>query len=229
MNFEDKKKNVRKAIGANIKKYREQKNLTKAEFAKQLSQITNKEIARPSITGWENGDYSPELALFYDIAKVLSVNINDLLENTNYQSNVEPIQISHNVVKIPVYGTIPAGTPTEMIDDSFIEDYEEIDADLLRGGNKYFGLIVKGSSMYPEFKDGDVLIIKQTPDCENGDYCAVSINCTECTFKKIIKDKNGIVLQPINSAYSPQFFSNEEINDLPISILGKVIEVRRKF
>ena len=151
------------------------------------------------------------------------------LLNNEIEENVKGTVISHNVVKIPVYGTIPAGVPTEMIEETYIEDYEEIDADWLRGGNQYFGLIVKGDSMYPEFRSGDVLIIKKSPDCESGDYCAVSINCTECTFKKVIKEQNGIVLQPLNSAYTPQFFSNEQIETLPITILGKVVEVRRTY
>ena len=151
---------------------------------------------------------------------------NSQLTNT---SNVEKAHISHNVVKIPVYGSIPAGVPTEMIDESFIEDFEEIDADMLRGGNSYFGLVVKGDSMFPEFRNGDVLILKQSPDCESGDYCAVSINCTESTFKKVIKEPNGIVLQPLNPAFTPQFFTNEQIENLPITILGVVVEVRRKY
>ena len=74
-----------------------------------------------------------------------------------------------------------------MIDESYIEDFEEINENMLRGGNEYFGLKVKGDSMSPEFRDGDTLIIKKQDTCENGEFCAVSINHTECTFKKVIK------------------------------------------
>ena len=133
------------------------------------------------------------------------------------------------IVKIPVYGYIPAGIPTEMIDTSFIEDYEEISEDLCKGGKEYFGLKVKGNSMFPEFRDGDTIIFRKQDDCENNDYCAVSINHTESTFKKVIKKESGITLLPLNPEFEPMFFTNQEIEELPITILGVIKEVRRSY
>lgn len=141
--------------------------------------------------------------------------------------NIASVNLGKNFVKIPVYGEIPAGIPIEMVDQSYIEDHEDINADLLKGGNKYFALKVKGDSMLPKFENGDVLILQQQPDCNSGDFCAISINCTECTFKKVIKHSNGITLQPLNPAFEPLFFSNKEIAELPITILGVVKEIRR--
>lgn len=143
------------------------------------------------------------------------------------QTNVSTADLGSTHVRIPVYGEIPAGIPIEMVDQSYIEDYEDINADLLKDGSQYFCLRVKGESMMPKFENGDVLILKQQPDCNSGDYCAVSINCTECTFKKVIKHDNGITLQPLNPAFEPIFFSNKEIEELPITILGVVKEIRR--
>ena len=143
------------------------------------------------------------------------------------QTNVASTDLGSSHVRIPVYGEIPAGIPIEMVDQSFIEDYEDIDARWTKDGSKYFCLKVKGQSMMPKFEDGDVLILRQQPDCNSGDYCAVSINCTECTFKKVIKHDNGITLQPLNPAFEPMFFSNKEIAEKPITILGVVKEIRR--
>ena len=39
--------------------------------------------------------------------------------------------------------------------------------------------------------NGDTLIMKKQDDCDNGEFCAVSINHTECTFKKVIKKSLG--------------------------------------
>ena len=144
-------------------------------------------------------------------------------------SNVEALHLNRNVIKVPIYGEIPAGVPVEMIEDDFIEEYEDVDADLARGGKILFGLKIKGDSMYPEFRNGDNVIFQKVDTCENGDYCAVSINGTECTFKKVIRKENGITLMPLNSAYEPMFYTNQEIAELPISILGVVIEVRRTY
>lgn len=143
------------------------------------------------------------------------------------QSNISSADLGTAHVRIPVYGEIPAGIPIEMVDQSFIEDYEDINAEWVKDGSQYFCLRVRGESMMPKFENGDVLILKQQPDCNSGDYCAVSINCTECTFKKVIKHDNGITLQPLNPAFEPMFFSNKEIAELPITILGVVKEIRR--
>ena len=125
-----------------------------------------------------------------------------------------------------VYGTIPAGIPMECIED--IIDTEEISADMLRGNKQYFGLKIKGNSMYPDYLDGDTIILEKTDDCESGDECCVMINGSDGTFKKVIKNENGIILQPLNSEYQPMFYTNEQIKSLPVRIIGKVVELRRK-
>lgn len=58
-------------------------------------------------------------------------------------------------------------------------------------------------------------------------YC--SCNGNEATVKKIKKTSAGIMLIPFNSTYETKFYSNDEIISLPVLIIGKVIEIRRKF
>lgn len=130
-----------------------------------------------------------------------------------------------NLIKI--YGKIPAGIPFEMITD--IIGTEEIDIEMLKGGKKYFGLQVSGDSMFPTYLDKDILICEQTNDTESGKDCIVTINGNDATFKKIIKKENGVVLQPINPNYEPMFYTNDEIEKLPIRIIGVVREIRRKI
>ena len=44
------------------------------------------------------------------------------------------------------------------------------------------------------------------------------------------KDDHGIVLIGDNAlAFSPKFYSNDEVASLPIKIVGKVVELRRSF
>ena len=125
-----------------------------------------------------------------------------------------------------VYGTIPAGIPMECIED--IIDTEEISSDMLKGGKQYFGLKIKGDSMEPDYLDGDVIIFEKVDDCENGDDCVVMCNGNEGTFKRVRKNENGITLQPLNPKYEPKTYSNEEIENLPVKIIGVYEELRRK-
>ena len=114
----------------------------------------------------------------------------------------------------------------ECIED--IIDTEEIPVDMLKGGKQYFGLKVKGDSMEPEYLDGDTLILLKQEDCESGDDFVVMVNGNDGTFKRVFKNENGIILQPLNPTYSPMVYSNEEIEKLPVRILGVVEEIRRK-
>ena len=83
--------------------------------------------------------------------------------------------------------------------------------------------------MEPRILDGDVVIVRQQEDVESGDIGIVSINGDDATCKRIRKYREGIELIPNNPAYPPQFFSNQEILEKPVRILGKVIELRGKF
>lgn len=205
-----------------LKELRQKFGLTQNKLAEKLG------LSRSTIAMYETNGSEPDLETINSIASFFNVSVDYLMgREQKVDNNVRGVQLERSVVKVPVYGTIPAGVPIEMIADTYIEDEEEIPADWLKGGNRYFCLKVKGESMMPKFEDGDTLILKQQDDCNGGDYCAVSINCTECTFKKVIKHENGITLQPLNPAYEPMFFSNKEIIEKPITILGVVKEIRR--
>ena len=202
-----------------LKFLRKNNNLTMKELGRCLN------VAESTISLYESGQREPDYQTLKKIANLFNVSIDYLLG----RENTEPLELNRNVIKVPVFGCIPAGIPVDMIEDTLIEDYEEIDAKLARGGGRFFGLKVKGNSMYPEFKNGDTIIFKQQDNCESGQFCAVSINHTECTFKKVLKKESGITLMPLNPDYEPLFFTNDEIKSLPITILGVVKEVRRTY
>lgn len=166
---------------------------------------------------WYNGNIYPRIDKIELLARYFGIEKSDLIEEHKNTS-------ASNV--ICVYGTIPAGIPMECIED--VLDTEEISESMLKGGKQYFGLRVKGDSMFPEYLDGDTLIIQKTDDCENGDDCIIMVNGNDGTFKRVFKNENGIVLQPLNPAYAPMVYNNEQILSLPVKILGVVVEIRRK-
>lgn len=130
-------------------------------------------------------------------------------------------------VKIPVLGTIAAGIPIEAIED--VLDYEEIDPDLARTGD-FFALQIHGASMEPVLYEDDIVIVRKQTTVDTGDIAIVLINGDEATVKKIRREPRGVMLIGYNAAvYEPHFYTNDEIESLPVQILGKVIELRRKF
>ena len=124
--------------------------------------------------------------------------------------------------------TYQHGIPIEAIED--ITDFEEIPAVWLNSDKQFFALTIKGNSMAPVYQTGDVVIFERASDCESGSHCAVMVNGDDVTFKKVIKTEAGVVLQPLNEEdYEPKFYSNKEIKELPLRIVGIAKEIRRKL
>lgn len=198
----------------NLQYYMEINNKDRNDLARDLN------LPYTTITSWCKGEFYPRIDKIQLLANYFNIQKADLVESRNTLAHTS------NSAVVFVYGTIPAGIPMECIED--IIDTEEISADMLKGGKQYFGLKIKGNSMYPDYLDGDTIILEKTDDCESGDECCVMINGSDGTFKKVIKNENGIILQPLNSEYQPMFYTNEQIKSLPVRIIGKVVELRRK-
>lgn len=141
--------------------------------------------------------------------------------------NARYIETTTKTIKIPILGKVPAGIPIEAIED--IIGYEEIPASMLKDGNNYFSLKIDGDSMYPDYKTGDIIIIRQQNDCNSGDDCVVMVNGDDATFKRVIKQEKSIILKPLNNNYEPYYFDEYEIMTKPVKIIGVAVEVRRKL
>ena len=148
-----------------------------------------------------------------------------LTETEELKEKVKSVLNVHKHNHLPVLGRIPAGIPIEMIED--VIDYEDISEDMLKGGKEYFALKIKGDSMNPDYLENDIIIVLKQSDCESGQDCVVAVNGDDATFKRVFKTDQGITLQPLNNRYMPVFYSNEDIINKPIKILGVVKQVRR--
>lgn len=133
---------------------------------------------------------------------------------------------SKTAIKVPVLGLVRAGIPMDAVE--YIIDYEEISEEMARQG-EFFGLQIKGDSMEPKISDGDVVIVRKQSNIENGEIAIILVNGDEATIKKVQKFNGGINLIPSNPAYDVMTFTNEQIEKLPVRILGKVVELRAKF
>ena len=200
--------NQKRIFSNNLKKYMESKDINISELANLLN------IPYTTVNDWIKAINYPRRDKLIKLADLFNVDVTELTEE--HKKNI-----------IPVLGTIPAGIPLEAIED--ILDYEEIPTEWLQGNKEYFALKIKGDSMSPFYNTGDVVIFQKVNDCESGSHCAVMVNGNDVTFKKIIKNETGIILQPLNKNYDPIFYTNEQIKELPINIIGIAKEIRRKL
>lgn len=213
---------INKYIGNKIRGYREQKSLTQEEVAEYLN-TTPQTISR-----YEIGDRKTNQDILFKLAEYFKVSINDFFPPLSFD-NASIIDINSDMIKVPVYGTIKAGVPIESQSD--IVDYIEIPKKWTNGEKKFFGIKLSGDSMYPKYQDGDTVIFEQNDDMDsfNGKDVAVMINGTESTFKRILVNDQGIILQPYNTAYDIMMFSKKQVEELPIKVVGIAREKRTKL
>ena len=200
-------------VGQRIFEARKRRKISRKEVADFL------QVHETTIKRYEDGNTKKlPTDRLEKIAKYLNTSIEYLM---GWEEEQKP-----QGIKIPVLGTVAAGIPISAVED--ILDYEEIPQTWKNQG-EFFGLRIKGDSMKPDINDGDTVIVKQQTTANNGDIIIALVNGDDATCKKFEKLDNGIMLISNNSEYSPMYFSNEKVITKPVVIIGKVVELRRKF
>lgn len=204
-----------RTIAKNLKRILYERRISPADLTRDLG------IKQTTVSGWMNEYKVPRADAMDKLCSYLRVTRSELVSDSVQEG------ATTKGVKIRIYGRVAAGVPLEMIDD--IYDEEEIHPDMLKGGQEYFGLVIHGDSMEPRMKEGDVVIVRKQEDAETGDTVIVTVNGDDATCKKPKKYRDGIELIGTNPSFNPIFYSDAEIRQKPIKILGKVVELRAKF
>ncbi len=211
----------------NLKIIREQKNLSQQDVADKIG------VDRSTIGYWENGKADPTMVNVIKLAEALDVDLVTLIGGELNFDNAEIIPITNDTVQIPVLGTIKAGIPIEAQED--ILEYIEIPKQWTKGGRSFYGLKISGDSMFPKYSEKDIVIFEQTNDYSiaNNKDCAIMVNGFDATFKNVTINENGIMLIPLNpnnqDNYLPTFYNKEQIENLPVKIIGIAREKRTRL
>lgn len=177
-----------------------------------------------TIQKWEMGTSEPPLKKTRELADLFNVDIDDL---TNKDLELPEVAnyLQKRGVTVNVLGRVSAGIPIEAVEE--IIDTEEITDEMASKGD-FFGLRIHGHSMEPRMLEGDVVIVLKQETAETGDIVIATVNGSDATCKRLKRYRDGIELIPINPSYDPMFYTNEEIENKPVRILGKVVELRGK-
>ena len=125
---------------------------------------------------------------------------------------------------MPVLGRVAAGLP--IYAEENIEEYIACD---FPNSEDYFALKVKGDSMNAAgINEGDYVIVRKQDIVDNGDIAVVLVNGDEATVKRFSRTDNTVVLTPqsMNPAHQVQIYDTK---DVPVRVLGKVVESRHKY
>ena len=207
-------------LGKKIKDLRKNNHWNQEQLAEMLNREFGLKTDRAMVSKWETGYQTPVLYTISCLAKIFNVSI-DYLNGDGTAINIE-----RKGVSIPVLGYVRAGIPIEAVEN--ILDYEEISIDMASKG-EYFALSIKGDSMEPKISEGDVVIVRKQDIVENGELAVVLVNGNDATVKKFYMNENGVSLISTNSAYDPFYYTKEQVDTLPVRVIGKVVELRAKF
>lgn len=206
----------KKVFSKNLRKYMDLYQKSRSDICKDLG------FAYTTFTSWETGVNYPRIDKIEMMADYFHIEKSDLIEDKTDKPS-SPTK----GIRIPVLGKVAAGIPIEAITD--IEDWEEIPQSMAKTG-EYFALKIAGKSMEPRMMDGDVVIVRRQPDVDSGDIAVVLVNGNDATVKQISKSDAGLTLIGWNpSVYIPKTYNKKECKELPVSILGKVVEIRGKL
>lgn len=205
--------NARLVISKRIQQVLDKHDMTQSDLAKIL------DVSESTVGKWILMKSIPRMGIIQKLSDYFNVPKSYFLEES-------PPRHAKGI-RIPVLGRVAAGIPIEAIED--IDEWEEIPEAMAKNG-EYFALRIKGESMLPKLQPGDIVIVKKQHDVDTGDTAIVLVNGNDATVKQIKKTEAGIMLVGLNlEVYQPHFYSNKEIEELPVQIIGKVIESRHTW
>lgn len=210
----------------NLKKYREEKGVSQVSVARDLG------ISRQTYNNYELGKREADYETLLKLAEYFNTTVEKLLIDDSQSSTESTPKINGSIpyepqkmIPIPVVGKVAAGYTC--LAETDIECYELVDADTILNGYDYIYLRVKGDSMEPEIKEGDLVLVRIQSAVEDKDFAVVIVDDEDGLVKQIELDTNKITLISKNPYYPPREFNNEDTQR--IRFVGKVIESKRKF
>ncbi len=195
----------------NIKELRKRARMSQLELAELCG------VHQTAVSQWEQGRTNPDTDMLVALTQIFHTSISTILG----------LDLPDDPAMIPVKGFVQAGTMT-FIEDEDVCEFAAISPELARRGD-YCGLRVRGSSMYPMFQDGDIVIVRLQNTAEDNDIVVALEGGESATLKRLKIQKNGILLMAENPEYESLFYTAEQVQKLPVTFFGKAVEIRREI
>ena len=205
---------VKILFSQNIKKLRKERKMSQSRLAQEL-QVTQQAVGK-----WETGKSTPDSETLRKIAEFFKTSVDFLLGVDKLVENA--VAAVGGDFAIPIIGTVKAGYNALAYNDDYGVEYANV-----RNPEEYFYLIVKGDSMEPRIKDGDLALVHKQHTLIVGDLGDIVYGDNEGTLKRFLKKGNTIILEPFNPEYESKVITGEDLND--VYIAGKVVETKTKW
>jgi len=197
-------------LSEKLRQLRKGNRLTQAELASRFG-VTQQTIAK-----WEAGRALPEPETIARIAGFFGVTTDHLLDLTDILSAAAPVS------RVRIIGAVKAGYDAFALEEDLGSALAEV-----KNPDEYRYLVVKGDSMAPYIREGDLALVRLQPCLQNGDIGVVIYGDNEATLKKYCHSGGAVTLVPLNDAYEPVTLRGRELDRL--MIVGKVVETKTKW
>lgn len=199
------------SVGANILKYRKAHKMTQDDLAKKL------DVARSTVTQWENGWSSPRMGMVQKLAGVFGVSTSDIV--AEYDSSLAMhVKTSSAMVPVRVLGRTHAG---ERMDEDE-SDYEaEFPQSVVSRHPNCFALTVEGDCMNRRYHNGDHILVDPDMEPRNGSAVVAEFSDGRSVVRSYLRGSSTLILAPDSylEGYEDIIIA---MDDEPVNLLGVV-------
>lgn len=181
-------------------------------------------ISDTAYQNYEHGKRDIPSNVLEALAELYETSTDYLLGLVNYKNKrVSPSSSDSLFVDVPLYGSIAAGKPIEMIERN---GTHPVPASVMDEHSNAFLLKVVGQSMNRILPDGCYALIDPCDDIERDNQPhAVCVNGYDATIKRVHKLDNGFELVPDSTdpTFKPKVYDYGEEGTEEITVIGRVV------
>ncbi|MEO1000206.1 MAG: transcriptional repressor LexA [Pseudomonadota bacterium] len=147
----------------------------------------------------------------------------DVIEGGAMERPAAALPVMSAARELPVMGRIAAGTPIEAIQQ--VSHHVSVPEQMVSARGKHFALEVKGDSMIEAgIHNGDIVVIHEQDDAENGDIIVALVEGEEATLKRLRRRGSAVALEAANPAYETRVYRDDQV-----AIQGKLVGLIRNY
>ena len=191
-------------VGDFIRHLRKSRKMTQAELAKKLG------VAPTAVSAWERNENKPLMDKLTAIAEIFEIPITKFFELEEFGG----VEIRDSKI-IPIFNKV------ELIDGEVvfgdISGYEFIPSEWANDGEHFFLRSQDDSMIGARIQSGDLLLIRQQSEIENGEIALASIG-DEVVLRRVYLQNDTYILQSENPKYPPILRNKSDV-----TIIGRLV------
>lgn len=205
----------------NLKEIRKKYGYSQKDVADALN------VTQGSVSAWEQGRWFPDISSLVKLADLYGISIDTLLgRSSDIESPV--IQTFHvKTSMIPIVARVRA--KYDPFEETNIIGRMEVGEALVKMFPVIYAVEINNDALGPEIQVGDHAIISPETVVKDNDMAMVCIKNDDGIIRRVLRTDNGIELISDNDNYSTVVFTNDQVENLPVVIMGKVIGIHRFY